>query len=235
MKYRRYTVFLLILVFLMCISVTAYDRSIIYKNVDNPEMKIALSFDDGPHPTHTCEIIEILNKHGVKGTFFVVGKNVVNYPDVLRQIVDNGHEVANHSFSHTITKNSTKDAILKEMRFTHDAILNVCETEVRFFRPPGGSISADMVDAAKSMNYNIILWNIDTRDWAHTDKSTIIKNVLSNIKSGSIILFHDYISGKTPTPQTIDELIPLLLEQGYSLVTLQELMESSSEKLMPVS
>lgn len=210
----------------MFFTISAAEDTLIYKNAINNEKKIALSFDDGPHPTQTQKILAILDKYDVKATFFVIGKNATAYPDILRQVCEEGHEIGNHTNSHIKAIQSSAKELLFDIQKSHESILNICEYDTKLFRPPGGIINQSLTDISKKLNYKIILWDIDTKDWAHPSVENIKENVISNVKSGSIILFHDYISKDAPTPDALNEIIPLLKEEGYSFVTVGELINS---------
>ena len=187
-------------------------------------MKIALTFDDGPHPVYTPEILDILKETGVKATFFVVGKNAVLYPDILRQTVKEGHEIGDHTFSHLQANKTPSNLIAGDIQKNREFILEICEYDVGIFRPPGGAVNTDVIEFANKMNYKVVLWNVDTKDWTNTSTDKICENVLKNVKSGSIILFHDYIFKNSPTPDALKFLIPKLRKMGYSFVTVSELL-----------
>lgn len=212
------------MIILLFFTLSATDDTLIYKNAINNEKKIALSFDDGPHPTQTPRILAILDKHDIKATFFVIGKNATAYPDILRQVCEEGHEIGNHTNSHIKAMQASDKELLVDIKKGHECILNLCEYDTKLFRPPGGIITPKITDISTKLNYKIILWDIDTKDWAHPSVDSIKKNVLSNVKSGSIILFHDYISKNAPTAEALNEIIPLLKEEGYSFVTVGELI-----------
>ena len=186
---------------------------------------IALTFDDGPHPVYTPEILDILAKYDVKGTFFVVGSNMEAYPEIVCQTVEAGHEIGNHTYTHLSASKAKEKALSEEIEKTHDNILQICDYETRIFRPPGGVVSKELKKAVSRLDYKIILWNIDTKDWAHNSVKNITSNITDNIKSGSIILFHDYIFQNSPTAEALDVIIPKLKEEGYTFVTVSELIE----------
>ena len=189
----------------------------VYHCHDNQEMKIALTFDDGPHPHQTPRILDILNAHGIKATFFIVGENAVNYPSVVERIWREGHEIGNHTFSH--------DKIdVQEIESCENVIYELTEHKTKLFRPPQGFIDSTVKSASSHLGYEIILWSIDTKDWARTPPTTIIQNVLNNLEAGSIILMHDYIGYNSPTPEALEMLIPRIKEQGYHFVTVSELL-----------
>lgn len=217
--------FITAILLILSLSVLAKDETEIYKFIENDSKMIALTFDDGPHPVYTPEILDILAKHDVKGTFFVVGSNMEAYPEILIQTVEAGHEIGNHTYTHLSASHAKEKALLEEMEMTHDNILRICDYETKIFRPPGGVVSKDLKNAAQKLEYKIILWNIDTKDWAHNSVKNITSNITSNIKSGSIILFHDYIFKNSPTVEALDVIIPKLKEEGYTFVTVSELIE----------
>ena len=209
------------------LSVKADKNKEIYRCVSNDKKMIALSFDDGPHPTETSNILAILKKYDIKATFFTVGKNAELYPDILKQTAEEGHEIGNHTYSHIISKKDSSYNISEELKRNHEIILKICENEPRLFRPPGGEFNSKTLKSAKEMDYKIILWNVDTKDWMHRTTDEITKTVLSDVKSGSIILMHDYISGESSTAEALECIIPFLLQEGYSFVTVSQLIEYS--------
>jgi polysaccharide deacetylase family sporulation protein PdaB len=198
----------------------------VYKSKTNEVTKIALTFDDGPHPKKTKEILEILKKYDVKATFFVIGVNVKNYPYVIKEIIDDGHEVGNHTYSHKKLKGVNKEKITEELKRTDEEIITQNGNKTNLIRPPCGEYDDTLIEVAIENNCKIVLWNVDTKDWAHSPKETIIDKVLSNVKGGDIILFHDYLSGKNNTVEALDELVPLLQEKGYEFVTIGELLQN---------
>lgn len=197
----------------------------VYKSKSNEEKKIALTFDDGPHPKKTKEIIKILEKYGVTATFFVVGVNVKNYPKAMEALIESGYEIGNHTYSHKLLKNADKTHIKDEIGKTEIEIIKNGSEKTKLIRPPCGEYNDNLIDISLENDYKIVLWNIDTRDWAHTKKDDIVKIVLSQIKGGDIILFHDYISGKNDTVEALESIIPSLLEQGYEFVSVSELLQ----------
>ncbi len=209
--------------------ISAKESDDVIKSVNNDEMKIALSFDDGPHSMYTQEILSVLREYNIKATFFVIGKNASYYPDILSQIKEEGHEIGNHTFSHSLNKNISEENVANDLKKCRDIIKRICGYDVKFFRPPGGILNDKVKETVNSQGYKIVLWNIDTKDWAHASVDSITKNVLQNTKSGSIILFHDYIFKDSPTVESLKIVIPKLKEQGYSFVTVGELVDSAKK------
>ncbi len=210
--------------FLVFISASVPEKTV-YRSVTTSEKKIALTFDDGPHPTQTKEILDILDTYRIKATFFVVGKNIDISPEILKLTAEQGHEIGNHTYDHRYKSLKNKQNIINEINETSDLIYKTCGYKTTLFRPPGGSVTTIMKEATQKCEHKIILWNVDTKDWTHNSVEKIVKNVNKNTNNGSIILFHDYISDNTPTIEALKEIIPTLIEKGYSFCTVSELLE----------
>lgn len=210
---------------MLCMSAKISAESVVYNSNVHAGKKIALTFDDGPHPKITPKILDILDKYSVKATFFVIGVNVKNYPNQLKNILERGHEIGNHTYSHRILKSMPKGEIEKEIFDTQKEIGLIYDYNPTLIRPPCGLYDESLETIARDLKSKIVLWAIDTHDWAHTSTSNMVKNVLKNIKDGDIILFHDYVSGEYNTPSALEILIPILLERGYEFVTVSELLQ----------
>lgn len=190
----------------------------------NEEKNIALTFDDGPHPVYTPEILDILSEYGVRATFFTIGENVEYYNDIIGMEAAAGHEIGNHTYSHMNLKKLPYQSVCREIERTERAIYETIEYRTRLLRPPEGAFGNNVCLAAAELDYTVICWSVDTRDWAHTPVADIVDNVLSSVKGGDIILFHDYVSGESPTPEALRIIIPELISRGYNFVTVSELM-----------
>jgi len=192
----------------------------------NASKQVALTFDDGPSNNLTSEILDILSSYGIKGTFFVVGKNAEKYPEILRRSYAEGHEIGNHTFSHPDMRKITPEELDKEIGKTQAIIKEITGKEPTLFRPPGGYLSNNIVDKITSNNCKTVLWSWrqDTFDWKCPKASVVIDTVISNINDGDIILFHDYNTGVSPTPEALKVIIPELLSKGYEFVTVSELV-----------
>jgi peptidoglycan/xylan/chitin deacetylase (PgdA/CDA1 family) len=202
---------------------------IVYHSRFNDRMEIALSFDDGPHPRLTPVILDILEEYGIKATFFMVGENVGYYPAAARAVVEAGHEIANHTFSHRKFGKMTEGEMREEIAACEQALTGVTESPVHFIRPPEGQMNDTMLRVAGSLDYRVILWDVDTRDWAHTPPAEISRHILDTVQAGDIILMHDFIGHDSPTPEALRRVIPELLARGYRFVTVGELVEGESE------
>jgi peptidoglycan/xylan/chitin deacetylase (PgdA/CDA1 family) len=198
---------------------------LVYHSRRNDRMEIALSFDDGPHPRLTPVILDILAEYGVKATFFMVGENVGYYPAAARAVAEAGHEIGNHTFSHRRFGRMSEDDLLHEIHACEEAIASVTNAPIRWIRPPEGQLSEVMGEVLGDSDYRVILWDVDTRDWAHTPPSEITRHILDTVQAGDIILMHDFIGHDSPTPAALRQVIPALLERGYRFVTVGELVE----------
>jgi peptidoglycan/xylan/chitin deacetylase (PgdA/CDA1 family) len=196
----------------------------IYRKNENEYMKIALTFDDGPHPRYTDEILEILDEYGIKATFFVIGINARYYPETLESVIAKGHEIGNHTYSHPHVSEINSESIRLEIESCEEMIHSLSDYRTKLFRPPEGMVDGDVKSVLKKLDYKVILWDIDTRDWAHTSPEDICENVVNKVNSGDIILMHDYIGYNSPTPAALRLFIPKLLEKGYRFVVVSELI-----------
>jgi polysaccharide deacetylase family sporulation protein PdaB len=203
-----------------------YAASNIYSYRKNDGMKIAITFDDGPHPFYTAKILEILERYHVRATFFLIGSCAATYPDLVKAEIEKGHEIGNHTYSHLKLNGVSKELLQDEISRTDTLLQKLTGRNIKLFRPPEGVCNTAISTLSADLGYHVILWNIDTRDWAHTSSEKIIAHVKRNVKSGDILLFHDYIAKNSPTPAALEVLIPHLLSEGYQFVTVSELLFS---------
>ncbi len=199
----------------------------VYFSYENEDKRIALTFDDGPHYKYTAEILEILDEYNIKATFFVVGQLAEKYPELILRELAEGHEVASHTWSHAHLTMLSDKSLEDEIYATEELLYELAEYRPTLLRPPEGKYGDNLLRVAGKLDYEVILWTVDTRDWAHTPAETIVKTVLENTESGSIILCHDFIGGESPTPAALREFIPRLIENGYEFVTVSDLIFSA--------
>lgn len=186
--------------------------------------RIALTFDDGPHPRYTPQILDILGEYGVSATFFSVGSNAENYPHLIRRIHEEGHELGNHTHNHFHVAKLSREQLCADIESAQEVLERLSDTDIRFFRPPEGVCTEDVKSYCEQKGMIIVLWSVDTRDWAHTPLEQICENVRSNARDGSIILMHDFIGKNSPTPAALRRIIPMLQELGYEFVTVSQLL-----------
>lgn len=190
---------------------------------------VALTFDDGPDNKYTTRILDILKEQDVKATFFLVGTQVAKYPATAKRIVDEGHAIGNHTWSHSdLTKLSVKAMDLQIER-TQQAIIEATGITPGLMRAPYGALSDDVLDAVHAEGLTHIYWTVDTKDWAGSSVANIRKNVHDHTHKGGIILMHSFGGKKNALDNTVKAL-PLIIkdlqDRGYELVTVNELIDS---------
>lgn len=199
----------------------------VYSSHMNEGNKIALTFDDGPHPQYTPIILDVLKEYGVYATFFLIGENAERYPDLVRRILQEGHEIGNHTYFHKNLKEGTSVCIHDEIAMAEEAILRIADQKTKLLRPPGGLYDKLVCEEAHRLDYDIILWTVDTLDWKHPTSAEIVEKVEGTVQCGDIILCHDFIGGApSPTPEAIRRIVPNLLARGFEFVTVSELIYS---------
>jgi chitin deacetylase len=191
----------------------------------SPEQKvIALTFDDGPWPESTAQVLDILKKNQIKATFFVIGQNVKNFPNLLKQEIAEGHVVGNHTWHHWY-QFLNPQAAAYEIDHTEDIIFKTTGLKTNLFRPPGGVMHNGVVDYARNSKYAIILWSSDSVDYSRPDVSKLIGNVFREAKPGGIVLMHDGGGNRSRTVHALPEIIANFRNQGYRFVTIPELLQ----------
>ena len=192
------------------------------------ERKIAaLTFDDGPHPEYTEEILDILAEYGVRATFFVVGECAEIYPDIVKRELAEGHEVENHTYSHLYFSKCGEREIEDDIEKAEDVMDDMSSYRFNFIRPPGGIITGSLDKFLREKSYDVVLWSVDTKDWTSPGVSSVVNAVMNNIRPGDIILMHDFVSGRSSTPDALRQIIPALIADGYDFVTVSELVSFS--------
>lgn len=224
LRISAWILFFSVLVLFTCVDAFGAESETVIKSCSSKKKKIALTFDDGPHPARTAEILDILDKYGIKATFFVIGENVALYPELIEREIAEGHEIGNHTTNHKSLLKANSDEISREIGDLSRTLDEEFGYKIKLIRPPGGQFNEQLTKYAEENGYKVILWSVDTRDWAHTAVSDIYSNVIKNTGDGAIILFHDYVSGKSPTPDALRKIIPKLLDEGYEFVTVSQLI-----------
>ena len=186
---------------------------------DSSRPMVAITFDDGPG-RYTDEIISILEKYNARATFFVQGKNVSGYKDVLKRAAALGNEIANHTWSHVNLSGSGASTISSQISSTNNAIYNATGVYPKLYRPPYGAYNNYVLN---SVSMPLVMWSVDTLDWKTRNAAKTLLSVQKSARDGSIILMHDIHS---PTKDAIEPVIRHLLISGYQLVTVSELIEA---------
>ncbi|MEH2365307.1 polysaccharide deacetylase family protein [Nostoc sp.] len=190
-----------------------------------PKQKvIALTFDDGPWPESTGEVLDILKKNQIKGTFFLIGQNVKNYPGLVKREIAEGHVIGNHTWHHWY-QFLNPQAAAYEIDHTADLIYQVTGIKTNLFRPPGGIMHNGVASYARNSKYAIIRWSSDSVDYSRPAVPKLINNVFRRAKPGGIVLMHDGGGNRSKTVQALPEIIANFRKQGYRFVTIPELLE----------
>lgn len=180
--------------------------------------KIALTFDDGPHPYYTEQLLKGLKERDAKATFFITGKNVEEYPEIVKKIYEDGHLIGNHTYNHTQLTSKNRESFKEEIIKTNEAIKEVTGEDTIYVRPPYGSWNKEF---EKELNMFPVLWTIDPLDWCSNNVSCIVDTVCAKADENEIILMHDqYKSTVTAALKIVDRL----QEEGYEFVTVDELL-----------
>jgi chitin deacetylase len=189
---------------------------------------VAITFDDGPWPKYSREILQVLKKYNVKATFFEVGKELSRRPDVARDIVAAGHLIGNHSWDHP---DKPKDPAAQVTR-TDKEIAKDLKVTTHLFRPPYGILTNGMAAQAKKEKHAVILWSTSGVDWQKPSPIRIADDVLENVHPGGIILLHDGGGNRNRTVQALPLIIPRLQQKGYKFVTVPQLL---AMRYVPIS
>lgn len=183
---------------------------------------VALTFDDGPHPTLTPQLLDVLKKYNAKATFFVLGSNVDRYPQIVARAAAEGHEIANHSYSHPILGKSGQKKVEQEMERTAASIEKACGQRPKVMRPPYGSLTSNQRQFVyDKYGYHVILWSVDTLDWKKPGASIVAKRFIDGAKPGAVMLGHDIHPG---TIASMEETLSTLNQRGVRFVTVSELI-----------
>ncbi len=183
--------------------------------------KIAITFDDGPHPGYTLKLLDGLAQRNVKATFFIIGESAERYPEVIKRIYDEGHLIGNHTYSHVQLTCISSTRAIEEIRKTNDIVASITGETVRYIRPPFGLYNKTL---AASSNLIPILWTVDPRDWSVLNTNSVVSHVVKKVKENDVILLHDIFDTSVDAAL---QIIDILLEQGYTFVTVDELKESN--------
>ena len=182
------------------------------------EKKIAITFDDGPHPVYTEKLLEGLKERDVKATFFVLGQKAKEHPEIIEQMKEDGHIIGNHTYTHIQLRNSNREKFRDELVLTNEVIKGITGEEVQYVRPPYGTWDKKLEE---ELNMFPVLWNVDPNDWCTGNADKVTKRIVGKARENSIILLHDcYQSSVDAALASID----ILTKEGYEFVTVEEIL-----------
>jgi peptidoglycan-N-acetylglucosamine deacetylase len=211
------------------VSATAPSADEVIRDVPTTQKLIALTFDDGPNPVYTPQVLELLAKYHAKATFFVIGSKVMQYAELVKRENDEGHEVANHSYRHRL-KRITGSDLQEDLAKAQEAIYSATGKETHFYRPPGGMYNRSIVNTAKEAGFQVVLWSSDPHDWREPGVHKIVHSVMEHLHNGDIVLLHDHGRHCPQTIKALEQLLPELDAQGYQFVTISELLQKSNRR-----
>lgn len=198
------------------------------RGVETDQKVIALTFDDGPDPTTTPLVLDLLARYHAHATFFVIGSEAERNPDLLRAIVATGHEIGSHSFSHRRVTRMSQATLAEELKLTAAVIDDACGVKPIYFRPPDYALSPAAGKTLSDHGYAIVLWDNDARDWERPGADRIAARVVENARPGGIVLMHDGGGDRTQTVAALEITLQNLSGQGYRFLTLSELLRVGS-------
>ncbi len=196
--------------------------------LDSQHKAIALTFDDGPWPTTTRQILDILKKNNIKATFFWVGRYLQTYPELGKQVAAAGHAIGNHTWNHQYIKYN-EDGAAREIDRTSSLIEELTGVKTSMFRPPGGILNNGLAAYAQKKNYAVIMWSADSLDW-RTATQSLMDNVMRQANSGGIVLMHDGGGNRSRTVQALPDIIARFKKEGYQFVTVPELLQMQEKE-----
>jgi peptidoglycan/xylan/chitin deacetylase (PgdA/CDA1 family) len=192
---------------------------------------VALTIDDGPHPLITSLMLEVLRQHNLKATFFVVGEKVEECPELLRRLVDEGHEIGNHTYSHPRLKHLSEAETLAQLRACQMVVGRVSGRPITLLRPPGGGVADHVLRAATTANSTVVLWTHNTNDWLKISPAEIAANALRDLRPGSVILMHQ---GDILSVRALPLIIEGVAQKGLRLTTVSDMIADTPPQPLPI-
>jgi peptidoglycan/xylan/chitin deacetylase (PgdA/CDA1 family) len=197
-----------------------YPRPVVFSMPPAPRGKVVyLTFDDGPTPT-TRKVLSLLEQYDAKATFFVIGAKVGQRPGTVKRAYREGHAVENHTWNHPSLKGLTKAQFRSQIARTSNAVRKATGDAPECLRAPYGIVNRTVLARAQRLNMPVIMWNVDSRDWAKPGAPKIARRVLKNVKDGSVVLMHDGGGKRSQTVAALKIILPQLQKRGYTMLAL---------------
>ncbi|MFI5527127.1 polysaccharide deacetylase family protein [Kitasatospora sp. NPDC051853] len=189
------------------------------------EPTVALTFDDGPHPEHTPQVLELLARHGIRAAFFCIGLHALAHPELVRRIVAEGHVLGNHTWSHAYLPDLGPAGLRHQLGSTGEALAEASGAGLpTLMRPPYGGRSPELMQRVAELGLTTVLWDVETNDWARPGAEVIAERVLRQVRPGSVVLMHDGGGDRSQTVAALPLMIDGLRRRGYRFVTPEELL-----------
>ncbi|MFD9595550.1 polysaccharide deacetylase family protein [Kitasatospora sp. NPDC059973] len=183
--------------------------------LDAERKVVALTIDDGPDPRHTPTVLALLEQYRIRATFFLIGENAVQYPDLVREIAARGHHIANHTWTHADLRSLSDAKIKDELERTSDLLNKATGKPPTWFRAPGGDWSTSSLKIAADLGMRNMAWSVDPRDWARPGTAVITDRILKDVRPGAIVLNHDGGGDRSQTVAALKTYLPVLIDSGY--------------------
>ncbi|WP_052434063.1 polysaccharide deacetylase family protein [Streptacidiphilus melanogenes] len=180
---------------------------------------IALTIDDGPHPRYTPQVLALLQRYGITATFCQIGDEIGRHPALVREVADQGHLIANHTWTHPDLVRETRTAVREEIVRTSEILERTTGRTPDLFRAPYGAWSSRVLAECRTQGLRPLDWSVDPRDWSRPGVSSIVRTILRTTRTGSIILEHDGGGDRSQTVAALRTVLPRLLDEGYHFVT----------------
>jgi len=209
-----------------------------FTSLPRSSKKMALTFDDGPNDPYTLNLLEVLAKHNVKATFFLIGRYVKQRPDIAREVVQAGHIVGNHTFNHPLLIFKAESEIRAELNACHRALNDAIGEHSNLFRPPFGGRRPAVLRIARSLNLEPVMWNVTGYDWNASSADHIENKIAGQVRGGDVILLHDgghktFGADRSHTVTATDRMIARYRSEGYEFVTIPEMMKEAAISHQP--
>ncbi|WP_406207514.1 polysaccharide deacetylase family protein [Kitasatospora sp. NBC_01560] len=183
--------------------------------LDAERRVVALTIDDGPDPRHTPTVLALLEQYRIRATFFLIGENAAEHPDLVREIAARGHHIANHTWTHPDLRSLSDAKIRDELERTSDLLNKATGKPPTWFRAPGGDWSTPSLKIAADLGMRNMAWSVDPRDWARPGTEVITERILKDVRPGAIVLNHDGGGDRSQTVAALKAYLPVLIDSGY--------------------
>ncbi len=195
--------------------------------------QLALTYDDGPNDPHTQHLLDVLARHNVRATFFLIGRYVQQRPEIVRELVKAGHVVGNHTFTHPLLIFKSAREVRSQLESCNRALTDAVGEHSNLFRPPFGGRRPAVLRMARGMGFEPIMWNVTGYDWNATSAEQIERKVTRQVRGGDVVLLHDgghrdFGADRSYTVTATDRLISRYKSEGYEFVTIPEMMRKSA-------
>ncbi len=206
----------------------------VFSNKETTQKVVALTFDDGPYPPYTEQLLDVLKEYHVPATFFLVGQNAEKYPELVKRISVEGHQLGNHTYHHIDLLKADRKVIAEEMDRTNRVIMAASGIKPHLMRPPHGFRDPVVMEIMAERGLKVVEWSVMSRDWLNPGVDVIVERTVSKVKNGSIVLLHDGdgVMSQAPRIQSVEatrRIIQILSAQGYKFVTVDEILDKTED------